>query len=270
MDAFSRIRRDKAANAQDMFNSAFYRSALVMKSYPKEGLDAQETITLLKYQAHLIGRDVLDIGVGTGRTARVLAGVARGYVGIDYSPAIVAEVRKVLPHVEVHLEDMRDLGRWADGSIDFVFASSNVFDAVSHDDREKTILEARRVLRGSGLLAFTSHNRCYVRAQAGPRLRRSRNPVTFALHIMRYLSTLRLHRRMKGMRRFEADYALLEDCGPDHALLHYYVDRSAQQRQLTNLGFDLIDVLDHVGQLVAPGEMAPASSSLMYVARKAA
>jgi SAM-dependent methyltransferase len=241
-----------------------------MRSYPKEGLDAQETITLLKYQADVVGRDVLDIGIGTGRTARVLAGLARRYVAIDYSPVILAELRKRMPEVQAHLEDMRDLGRWDDASMDFVFAPNNVLDAVSHDDREKVLGEARRVLRDRGLLVFSSHNRCYVGAQTGPKLRRSRNPLTFALHLARYLASLRMHLRMRPMRRFEDDYALLDDCGPDHALLHYYVDRTAQERQLTRLGFDLVDVLDRSGATVPGGEMAPESSSLMYVARRAA
>ena len=267
MDTFALLRKNGAAGAQDLFNSAFYQSPLVMRSDPKEGLDPQEIVTLLKYQAHLVGRDVLDIGIGTGRTARVLAVLARCYIAIDYSPIVVAEARKTMPHLQVHLEDMRDLARWGDGTLDFVFAPNNVIDAVSHADRLKTLGEARRVLREGGLMVFTSHNRCYFGAEAAPRLRVSRNPVTFVWHLFRYLRSLRLHLRMRPMRRFEEEYALLDDCGPDHALLHYYVDRTAQERQLKSMGFDLVDVLDRTGARVARGEMAPESSCLMYVAR---
>jgi SAM-dependent methyltransferase len=268
MEPFALIRKNGAAAAQDVFNGAFYRSSLVIRNDPKEGLDAQEIVTLLKYQAHVVGRDVLDIGVGTGRTARVLAGLARRYVAIDYSPLVVAEAHRNMPNLQVHLEDMRDLQRWGDGTLDFVFGPNNVIDAVSHADRERTLDEVRRVLREGGLFVFSSHNRCYFRAQSGPRFEVSRNPVTFVLRVVRYLRSLRLHVRMKPMRRFEDDYALLDDCGPDHALLHYYVDRSAQERQLQNAGFELLEVLDRDGATVAPGEMAPDSSCLMYVARK--
>ena len=174
-----------------------------------------------------------------------------------------------MPHLQVHLEDMRDLARWSDGSLDFVFGPNNVIDAVSHADRLKTLAEARRVLREGGLLVFSSHNRCYVGAERGPRLRVSRNPVTFVFYLVRYLRSMRLHRRMKPLRRYEDDYALLDDCGPDHALLHYYVDRTAQQRQLEAAGFEVLEVLDKRGATVGPGEMAPESSCLMYVARKA-
>jgi SAM-dependent methyltransferase len=268
MNTFALVRKNGGAAAQDLFNSAFYQTARVARRAAREGLDAQEIVALLKYQRHVVDRDVLDIGVGDGRTARVLGVLARRYVAIDYSPLVVAEARRTMPHLDVHLEDMRDLKRWSDATLDFVFGPSNVIDAVSHADRLRTLGEARRVLRNGGLFVFSSHNRCYSRAQAGPRLRLSRNPLTLALHIVRYVRTARLHMRMRPMRRFEDDYALLDDCGPDHALLHYYVDHNAQERQLRSVGFELIDVLDRAGATIPRGEMAPETSSLMYVARK--
>jgi SAM-dependent methyltransferase len=270
MDTFGLARKQGAAHAQNVFNGAFYLSQVVLRTDPKEGLDEQEIVTLLKYREHIVGRDILDIGIGNGRTARVLAVLAKYYVAIDYAPLVVAEARKTMPHLQVHLEDMRDLARWGDGTLDFVFGPNNVIDAVSHDDRLKTLREARRVLRDGGLFVFTTHNRCYFGAQAGPRLRVSRNPVTFAYQLVRYLRSVRLHRRMKPMRRFEDEYALLDDCiGPAHALLHYYIDRTAQERQLASLGFDLVDVIDKRGATVPRGEMSPESAHLMFVARKA-
>jgi SAM-dependent methyltransferase len=266
MDAFAAPRRNTDIDA---INGAFYRTSLVMRGAPKEGLDAQETITLLKYQRHLVGRDVLDIGVGAGRTTRVLAPLARDYVAIDYSPIVVEAARKAMPDVEILLADMRDLSRWSDGTIDFVFGPNNVLDAVSHADRERTLRELRRVLRDDGLLAFSSHNRCYERAGKGPWLRRSRNPVALAFHLVRYLASLRLYRLNKDLTYREDDYALIVECGPDHALLHYYVDRNAQERQLKATGFKVVEVLDRSGQPMPQGEMSPESSSLMYVARKA-
>jgi SAM-dependent methyltransferase len=269
MDTFSIVRKNGGANAQNLFNGAYYHSPVVLRTPPKEGLDPQEIVTLLKYQAHIVGRDVLDIGIGNGRTAQVLAVLARYYVAIDYAPLVVAEARRTMPHLQVHLEDMRDLARWTEGALDFVFGPNNVIDAVSHDDRLKTLREARRVLRAGGLLVFSSHNRCYFEAESGPRLRFSRNPVTFLWRLLGYLRSLRRHRRMKAMRRYTEDYALLDDCGPNHALLHYHIDRTAQQRQLEAAGFELVEVLDKGGTTVARGEMAPESSCLMYVARKA-
>jgi SAM-dependent methyltransferase len=269
MDALAALKTNRAPDAQRAINDAFYRSPLAAKRHPRDGLDAQETVTLLRYQSYVVGRDVLDLGVGAGRTSRVLAGLARAYHAVDYSPLAVARLRKSMPKVRVHLEDMRDLARFDDDAFDFILGAGHVLDVVSHDDRERTLAGARRVLRPGGLIAFSSHNRCYVRAKAGPELHRSRNPLRFALHLARYVASMRVHLRMKALRHFEDDYALIDESGPDHALLHYHVDRNAQERQLRRLGYDIVDVLDRSGQSVAKGEMAPKSRSLMYVARKA-
>jgi SAM-dependent methyltransferase len=268
MDLFARARESGGGDPQDLLNGTFYRSPRVLRHLPTVGLDDQEIVTLLKYHEHILGRDVLDVGVGRGRTARVLAPLARSYVAFDYSPIAVAEAQRAMPGREIHLADMRDLHRWGDGTIDFVFAPCNVIDAVSHADRLRTLGEAWRVLRTDGLLAFSSHNRAYAGAHEGPRLELSRNPVTAALRIIQHVRNLLFHRRMRRLHRFEDDYALLDDSGGDHALLHYYVDRFAEERQLDAAGFELLEVLDRDGATVAPGEAAARSSCLMYVARK--
>jgi len=110
------------------------------------------------------------------------------------------------------------------------------------------------VLRPAGLLVFSSHNRAYVAAAAGPPLRFSRNPLTFARRLLRYLRSLRLHARMKPLRRFESDYALLDDAAPDHALLHYFIGHAAEERQPAAAGFEPIDVLDRAGRSLGPGD----------------
>ena len=38
----------------------------------------------------------------------------------------------------------------------------------------------------------------------------------------------------------ETDYAVLNDCGHNYSVLHYYITREAQARQLAAAGFDLI------------------------------
>jgi SAM-dependent methyltransferase len=257
------------SSLQDEINSRIYHADGVTKAYrSKLLLDRPETMALLRYQPGFFGRSVLDIGIGTGRTAGFLQPLARRYVCIDYSQEMVDHVRKALPGVEVHLADMRDLSRWGAAEFDFIFAPDNVFDAVSHADRLRILAEARRVLSTEGLLVFSSHNRRYRVAGKGPRLTYSRNPVTQALHVLRYLQRRLNHLRVGRLHRHEDEYALLNDIGHDYALLHYYIDRDRQQGQLDAAGFRLLEVIDSDGRSLREGDEDASSPSLLYVAAR--
>src|SRR5262245_15665040 len=114
---------------QDRVNRRVYHAKNIASWYRSDSLDSPETMALLAYQPAWADRDVLDLGVGSGRTTRFLAPLARRYVCVDSSPAMVAYVRTHAPTVAVHLADMRDLSLFADGNFDFVFASCNLIDA---------------------------------------------------------------------------------------------------------------------------------------------
>ncbi len=253
---------------QNDINSRVYHARGISRLYRGKLLDRAETMALLKYQPGFLARSVLDIGVGTGRTARFLSPLARRYVGIDYSQEMVDHVRMALPDVEVHLADMRDLSRWQDGEFEFIFASNNVVDAVSHAERLKVLSEAQRVLSAGGLLVFTSHNRRYRLAQSGPRLEYSPNPITEGIHVITYLRRRLNHLRVGRLRRFEEEYALLDDIGHDYGLLHYYIDADRQAQQLDAAGFRLLEVFDSDGRSLRDGGDDASSGSLLYVAAR--
>lgn len=254
---------------QDGVNRRVYHAEGVDREYTSFNLDRAETLALLKYQTAFAGRDVLDLGIGTGRTAIYLAPLARKYEAIDYSPVMVGRVRILLPEVSVRLADFRDLSAFADASFDFVFGSNNVIDAVSQADRLRSLGELRRVLRSDGMLMFSSHNRQYREAQRGPRIAFSKNPVTQAAYVVQWARQMINHARVRQLRRSEQDYALLNDRGHDYACLHYYIDQATQRRQLASLGFRVIDVFDCEGRTLGDTEPASASAWLIYVAKLA-
>jgi hypothetical protein len=74
-------------------------------------------------------------------------------------------------------------------------------------------------------------------------------------------------RRLRPYERQEEGYAIVNDEAHDFGLLHYYIDRDAQERQLADAGLDLIECIDRNGRSVAPGDHAADSSELYYVAR---
>jgi SAM-dependent methyltransferase len=144
---------------QDEVNSRVYPARGISGAYRGKLLEPAEAMALLTYSQGLTGRNILDVGVGTGRTVRYLSPLARRYVCIDYSAELVEYVRATLPGTEVHLADMRDLTARDAAAFDFILATNSVFDAVPHDSRLKTLGEAHRVLSADGLLLFSSHNR---------------------------------------------------------------------------------------------------------------
>src|SRR5579871_1208557 len=251
---------------QDRLNQRIYQSPDIARWYKSESLDAAETVALLRYQPAFAGRDVLDLGVGTGRTTRYLAPIAGRYVCMDASPPMVEYIRRHAPAIDVRLADMRDLAAFGLGVFDFVLASCNLVDAVSHEDRLQVFREVWRALRPAGVFAFSSHNRRLRSALSGPALQRSRNPATQALHVLRYVRSLVNHARVAPLRRIERDYAVLNDPGHDYAALHYYIDRPTQAAQLDAIGFHLLDVFDGDGRPLASGDDDSASPSLLYVA----
>lgn len=254
---------------QDLLNARTYHHPGVEKHYLDRSLNRMETVTLLRHQPAYAHKDVLDIGVGTGRTSVYLASLASHYEGIDYSPVMLRVMHSTLPEISARLADMRHLAGFADASFDFIFAPNNVLDAVGHDDRLLTLSEFWRVLRPGGTLAFSSHNLDFAQAVKGPRMRwKLHDPfkqIYFAGH---WLVQMVNHLRTRAMRSIQPTYALLTDEGHDYALLHYYIGQSEQREQLSELHFDIAEVLDDNGQSLAAGIRASSSSSLMYVASR--
>jgi SAM-dependent methyltransferase len=256
------------SGAQDRISRSVYHAPDIARHYQSRSLSAAETAALLKYQSAFSGRDVLDIGVGTGRTSWYLAPLARRYLGVDYSPTMVSSFRAALPGIDVREADVRDLSELESGSFDFVLASCNVLDALSHLDRLSALREVRRLLRVGGLFVFSSHNRGVPAAFGPPRLAWSRNPVNQLMHLFVYLKRLVNHARLRRLRRSEAEYALLNDAAHDYSLLHYYIDRDSQRRQLEHTGLRLIDVFTASGRAADADEVDAQSSSLLYVCRR--
>ncbi len=64
--------------------------------------------------------DMLDIGVGGGRTTRHFAPLARTYLGVDYSAAMIARCKREFPSFRFAVADARRLAFAADESYDLV------------------------------------------------------------------------------------------------------------------------------------------------------
>jgi SAM-dependent methyltransferase len=105
------------------------------------------------------GRDILDIGVGGGRTTFFLAPTARRYLGVDYSEAMVAACRAKYPDYEFAHADATDLSFIPEASFDVALFSFNGIDCIPTDaGRVACLSEMRRVIRPDGFVIVSSHN----------------------------------------------------------------------------------------------------------------
>lgn len=259
---------ERRSELQEIINRTVYQRSGVERAYWQETLTPVETAALLRYQPFFFDRDVLDVGVGTGRTTRYLAPLARRYLGIDYSEPMLQKARARNPGAAFRLLDMLELAVLGSDEFDFVFAPNNVIDAASETGRDQVLSGFHAVLRAGGILMFSSHNLRYGSAFGGPHFEPSPNPIRFARNLQQYARQMVNHRRVGRFRRVESDHAILNDSGHDYSLLHYYIDRSGCEQQLRHAGFRLLTILDSSGAVLADEGMGEGSSSLMYVAQR--
>jgi SAM-dependent methyltransferase len=148
-------------------------------------------------------------------------------------------------------------------------AEFNVLGVLDDAQRTHALQEIHRVLGDDGLLIFSAHNLAFLPNVPKPAalVTRSRNPARVAWNLGRLPLRTRNHRRIVRLERREPDYALVNDQAHDYQLLHYYIGRDAQARQLAETGFELLLCLDGDGHVVEPGDTAPAHSELHYAAR---
>ncbi len=252
---------------QNAINSRLYSRADLVREYADLNLFPPEATAIVRYHDDIVGKRVLELGCGAGRLATYLRPHTEHFVGLDFSPHMVEFCRQNVEGPRFLQGDMRDLTAFADGSFDTVFAVYNLFDAVSHEDRLRVLAEVRRVLAPGGLLIFNSHNRNYAHLGVGPHLRFSRNPFTLARRVVEYFQSRANHRHIKAHQVFEIDYALVNDSAHNFAVLHYYISRASQAKQLAGAGFHLLECLDESGLTLAAGDDDRDCSTVHYVAR---
>ena len=237
--------------------------------YERQSLCPAETMIFLRHRNSFYGKRVLDVGVGSGRTTRYLLPFAADYLGVDLSPVMLERARWRYPTADLRALDLRELNRLESESFDFVLASWAVLDAVTHDERLKTIGQVADRLRPGGLFVFSSHNRRSELAGRPPELERSAWPDRMARHVAHYLVAQKNYRRLRPLRHEERDYAMLNDMAHGWKGVFYYIDRDAQERQIRAAGLELIEIVGEDGRTLPPGDEGVVDGALHYVCRKA-
>ena len=138
--------------------AASYEKPEVVKSFETaSGLHPCEAYTFSKYYKE--GQDVLDIGVGGGRTVPYFLPRAHKYLGIDFSKKMIEACRKKYPSADFSQENASDLGALSDSSFDFVVFTFNGISTIPTDEgRMQCLKEVYRVLRPEGIFIFSIAN----------------------------------------------------------------------------------------------------------------
>jgi SAM-dependent methyltransferase len=253
-------------------NQAIYEQPAITRQYASVAqLTAAEAAILDRYREDYVGRTVLDLGVGGGRTTPWLAPLAASYTGLDYSRRMIEACRVRFPQWRFQVGDARDLSEFADKTIDFVLFSFNGIDYVDHAGRMRILHETGRVLKPQGVVAFSSHNLESLNGKDFARniftVDRISSPVRAVKAAARVGLRLFNYARNARAQVRTQDYAILVDPAHDFVLRTYYIRPAAQQRQLAEAGFSPpADVFDEHGHQPPAGATPYA---LYYVARKA-
>jgi SAM-dependent methyltransferase len=256
---------------QGQSNTERWSKSDLVEDYANRRLRPVEAALLDRYRRSLAGR-VLELGCGAGRLTGYLSEISPDVHGIDLSPAMVAYCQEAYPRASFAVGDLRDLSGFPAGAYDAVLAPFNVLDVLDDGERRDVLRDVARLMAAEGVLIMSSHNRSY----AGRLLTRVRLWIRLLLgsprRPLRSLRNLPVRfanrRRLSKLQRVEDGYATVNDEAHDFSVLHYYIARDAQEDQLTDLGFTLIECLDLDARDVQRGERASHCSELHYIAHR--
>jgi len=243
-----------------------YNSESISRDYAtRDYLEPAERAVIETLSPNLSSMEMLDMGVGGGRTTKYFAPLVHNYTGADYAPAMVnACIEKYGADYFFITCDARDMEELSNNSFDFVLFSFNGMDSFSHEDRIYALKEIKRVLRPDGYFCFSSHNLNWnglsdlfnlkPGKETGPDHRSSAGLEDFKKHLGRgfrsaykvaRLSILNRSFRMKDyirkLRKSERGH--IYDNSLNGKAKVYYITKDEQIRQLKAAGYKNINTI---------------------------
>lgn len=214
---------------------------------------------------------VLDIGVGGGRTAELIAGEATDYIGIDYTPEMVTLARSNHPDLRFEHMDARDLSAFDNNSFDLVVFSYNGIDSVDADGRRSVLREVSRVLKAGGTFAFSTFNRNwhgFGENRARSSIIWSSHPVKLSFRIIKHAMGLVRERRFAPLEQRDGEHTILLHRAHDFGIMVYATTPGQLRSQLVESGFNGEPLLFSVDGRPLGGETLADEEYFHVVARK--
>ncbi len=191
--------------------------------------------------------EMVDIGIGGGRTTKHFAPLCRSYLGFDYSHSMVEEAIRVSPPgTRIIQADATNMDAIPDRSADFVLFSFNGIDYVPLEGRRQILRECRRIIRPGGFFALSAHNLTTVLRDFAPRP----GLKGFVESVLSKVLNFPLSRKVRQ------NYALLRDSAHKFRLRTMYVSPTFMASELVDAGFASPRVFDfNSGREIAGGKV---------------
>jgi SAM-dependent methyltransferase len=252
-------------------NFHLYNTPRAVEVYSRmAGLSRAEKAILRRFKTVLPAVDMLDLGVGAGRTTKAFASIARKYVGVDFAPPMVDACRARYPGLDFRVADARDLSIFTGESFDFVLFSFNGVDCLPFEHRVRMFEEVHRVLRSGGLFIFSSHNAGFVDPMTfRAAVRLALRPGTSLKVVARKLAFLR--RKISTDHACDGTHAVVFERQHGHEVPINYVRPEWQERELAARGFNWAATISNATgeDLRSPADLLRAADAwLYYVASK--
>ena len=250
----------------DEVNRRAYTSKPVLSWYQNlDIIQKPERAILEKISPLIKDKRLLDIGIGGGRTTRLLLTIGKDYVGIDYAPDLVEAAKGRYPEANILCRDARDLTNFDDATFDFALSSNNSLDYMVHEDRIRVLAEICRVLKPDGLFMFSAHNRDYKHFDRLPWQQGLSFDLNFIKNCAHALCYFLKHLGLKKHAVHRDEYAVINDNAHGYSLLTYYISIKKQIEQLEQTGFGETEAYDFDGKVRQSDTTSP---WIYYLTRK--
>ena len=218
-------------------NRKTYTAAKIVRHYAQlQRLQPAEQTIFEALRSRLPRMNMLDIGVGGGRTTQHFASRVKGYVGIDYSAEMIAACKHrfaLSAHkISFAVCNAQDLSQFANDSFDLILFSFNGIDSVSHCDRLKILQEVYRVGRSGGCFVFSSHNLQSLEQQFNWGKQVSWNPIATYTNLVMLGLWHWFNPTIDLKNLANSVHEIVRDESHNFRLQNYYIRPSAQIQQL--------------------------------------